>query len=646
MALASFRGACSLLRAEWPPCAIGNSRTVTTGLNLRTMDTISSSSTAFSGRCILASAAVEPARVRSAVSVSRLAPRIAGDRQSGASIFGRLRLVNGSTGLSTAELAPQDLLKLWQERGEALFNLVTGEFLIAVWDVDQGRALVAVDRFSTFPLYWSTRDGLLGFSSCAADAAELAGRAWTMDWQSVFAYTYFHMIPAPMSIYEDVQRLDMGEALRIQNGKVEPFRYWTPVFDEHRSFDFATERAAFLAALHDGVAECTEGHSRDEIGCFLSGGTDSSTIAGLVTRHYQAPAKTFSIGFDVGGYDESMYSRLAAKHFGTEHTEYYLTAGDVLAGVEQIATQYEQPFGNSSAVPTYFCAGIARDKGVTRMLGGDGGDELYGGNERYAKQAVFALYQRAPSPLRELMLEPLLFRGLENVDTKLLAKARSYIEQANEPLPDRLQSRYNLLNFLGTGRIFTDAMLERVAASQPLALEREVWARGRATVEPMSQLNHLLAWDFKFTLADSDLPKVTRMCHAAGVEVAFPMLTHALVEHSLKLDPRQKLKGRRLRHFFKESLRGFLPDEIIEKKKQGFGVPFGDWLLTHDKLRAKAEEALRSLAGRGVIRPEFLNELLAQLKSGHAGYYGTMVWILTVLELWIRASPLADERIR
>lgn len=578
--------------------------------------------------------------------------QVARQGEAGAMVFGRLRFADQLPGRQPTDAAAE-LLARWREQGDAVLDALAGEWLVALWDghggaqgSGPGRALIAVDRFSTFPLFWADQGDSLGFGARPADAAQAANLSLQADWQSVFAYTYFHMIPAPMSIYAGVRRLDLGEALRIENGKAEPFRYWSPVFDERRPFDFATEREAFLAALRDGVTECTTGLGRDQIGCFLSGGTDSSTIAGLVTRHYQAPARTFSIGFDVGGYDESMYSRLAAKHFGTEHTEYYLTADDVLAGVEQIATQYEQPFGNSSAVPTYFCAGIARDKGVARMLGGDGGDELYGGNERYAKQAVFALYQRVPAPLRESLLEPLLFRGLKNVDMKLLAKARSYIEQASEPLPDRLQSRYNLLNFLGAGRIFTDAMLERVTVGQPLALAREVWARGRATAEPMSQLNHLLAWDFKFTLADSDLPKVTRMCHAAGVEVAFPMLTRALVEHSLKLDPRQKLKGRRLRHFFKESLRGFLPDEIIEKKKQGFGVPFGDWLLRHDKLRAKADDALRSLADRGVIRPEFLNELLAQLKSGHAGYYGTMVWILTVLELWLRASPLADERIR
>jgi len=563
----------------------------------------------------------------------------------GALVYGRLRFTDAPLVEPLREPA-QALLEAWQRRGDEVLDSITGEFLVALWDADRQRALLAVDRFSTYPLFFSEQPGRIGFGARPFDAAARAGVAAEIDWQAVFAYAYFHMIPAPYSICRGVRRLDLGEALRVERGSAGLWRWWQPVFDEHRRFEFEREKGEFLEALAQGVAECTSEHARESIGCFLSGGTDSSTIAGLVTRQYDAPARTFSIGFDVGGYDESHYSRLAARHFGTDHTEYYLTPDDVSRGVETVAAHYEQPFGNSSAVPTFFCASLAREAGITRMLGGDGGDELYGGNERYAKQAVFALYERMPGAMRSALLEPLLFGAMRGIDAKYVAKARSYVEQAKEPLPDRLQARYNLLNRLGAARVFTDAFLSDVRIDEPLALEREVWHRARATREPMSQVDQLLAWDFKFTLADSDLPKVTRMCQAAGVEVCFPMLTHALVEHSLHLAPEQKLKGRRLRHFFRESLRGFLPDEIIDKKKHGFGLPFGDWLLTHERLRSVADDALRSLAARGVLRGEFLDALLAHVRSGHAGYYGTMVWVLMILELWLRASPMADERVR
>lgn len=588
-----------------------------------------------SGRVDLAAYPAHPASARSLVQQ--------GGR--GALVFGRLRFSDSPAGEPLPEPA-QALLEAWQRRGEEVLDSITGEFLVALWDADRQRALLAVDRFSTYPLFFSEQPGRIGFGARPADAAARADVASEVDWQAAFAYAYFHMIPAPYSICRRVRRLDLGEALRVERGSAAVLRWWQPVFDEHRRFDFEREKGEFLEALAQGVAECTSGHSRESIGCFLSGGTDSSTIAGLVTKQYGAPARTFSIGFDVGGYDESHYSRLAARHFGTDHTEYYLTPDDVSRGVETVATQYEQPFGNSSAVPTFFCASLAREAGVTRMLGGDGGDELYGGNERYAKQAVFSLYDRMPGAMRSALLEPLLLGAMRSIDAKYVAKARSYVEQAKEPLPDRLQARYNLLNRLGATRVFTDAFLADVRVDEPLALEREVWQRARATAEPMSQIDKLLAWDFKFTLADSDLPKVTRMCQAAGVEVCFPMLTHKLVEHSLSLAPEQKLKGRRLRHFFRESLRGFLPDEIIDKKKHGFGLPFGDWLLTHDRLRSVADDALRSLAARGILRGEFLDTLLAHVRSGHAGYYGTMVWVLMILELWLRASPMADERVR
>jgi asparagine synthase (glutamine-hydrolysing) len=597
----------------------------------------------FAGSCTLAMADVT-------VAVSddprrRLAlARVVQDADGGALLFGRVRAI-ASAGADDREWSPRELLARWRERGDALLEQITGEFLVALWDRRRARALLAVDRFSTFPLYWSARDGRVGFSARPDHAAALSGVAIECDWQAAYAYVYFHMIPAPLSIYRGVGRLDHGEALRIADGRAETFRYWRPRFDETRPFDFAREREAFLEALRVGVAESTEGLDREDVGCFLSGGTDSSTLAGLVGRQYGAPARTFSIGFAESGYDESAYSRLAARHFGTSHTEYFVTASDVRDGISVVATQFEQPFGNSSALPAYFCAKLAAEAGVARMLGGDGGDELYGGNERYAKQQVFALYDWLPQALRTRLVEPLLLGPLARADGGIVAKARSYVEQAREPLPDRLQRRYNLLNRLGASNVFTGAMLAQVDGDAPLALEREVWARATGVNGALGQVNRLLAWDFKFTLADNDLPKVTRTCLAAGVEVAFPMLTDGLLRHSLQLRPQQKLKGRRLRHFFKESLRGFLPDAIITKEKHGFGLPFGAWLLQRDDLRATASECLASLAARGVLAQDFERRINAELESGHAGYYGTMVWVLTMLELWLRASPLADARV-
>lgn len=548
---------------------------------------------------------------------------------------GRFRLTDAALDAVARERGPgAALAEGWRRHGAELLARVSGEYLLAVWCRKERRGLVAVDRFSTFSLFTGEHDGRLAFATRPRRVCELLDRSAELDAAAIHAYVWFHMIPAPMSIYRGVRRLDVGEGVFIANGGSERRRHWTPHFIEDHPFDFEREKAAFLAALRQGVAESIDGIPREKLGCFLSGGTDSSTIAGLVTEAYGAPARTFSIGFDVAGYDESHFARLAAQRFGTEHTEYHLTPEDAARGIDILARTYEQPFGNSSAVPAHFCAQLAREAGIERMLSGDGGDELYGGNERYATQWLFSLYEYLPALLRTGLMEPVLLGPLKNVDLWLIRKARGYVEQARVPLPERIGSKYNLLNRFGPHNVFTEELLAGAAGYDPLATERDVWNASDAG----TQLNRFLAWDFKFTLGDNDLVKVTRMCHAAGVEVSFPMLGDALVDHSLQLQPDQKLHRRKLRYFFKQALRGFLPDEILDKQKHGFGMPFGEWLLAQPELARRSTGALEALADRQVIRRSFLDELNTALRGDSPGYYGPMVWVLMMLELWLEAS--------
>ena len=552
--------------------------------------------------------------------------------------FGRVRLDDAE--LPATQAGVTALAAAWRRHGGELPAHLEGEFLLALASGASGEWLAAVDRFSTLRLYFATSRGQAAFGTVPIAVAKALGLTPEVDPQAVLAYAYFHVIPAPLSIVTGVRRLDHGEALAGDGqGAWTARRYWLPAFHEDRPFDFTAERERFLGALRAGVGECVEGLDADEVGCFLSGGTDSSTIAGLVTERFGSGARTFSIGFGVSGYDETRYSRIATEHFKTRHTEYYLTPADVEQALPVVAADYEQPFGNASAAPTYFCARIAARAGVRRMLGGDGGDELYGGNERYAKQWVFSIWGEVPASVRQDVIEPLLFGPLRGVEAGLVGKARSYVAQTRVPLPDRLQGNYNLLDRFGRSSVFTDAFLARAAPFEPTAFAREVWGR----CDARSQINRLLAYDFKFTLADSDLPKVTRMCEAAGTEVSFPMLTRGVTEHSLALAPDQKLRRTQLRYFFKNALRGFLPEEILRKEKHGFGMPFGAWVVAQPGLQALADDALAGLVERGYIRSEFIGQLRAAMESGHAGYYGTMAWILAVLELWLR-EHMPDAR--
>ncbi len=512
----------------------------------------------------------------------------------------------------------------WASHGEAALNGMHGRFCVVMVATDGSRALLASDRFATWPVCYRADAHGLAFAD-RADRVPATQR--TISTQAIFEYLFFHAIPAPLTIFDGIARLPGGHLLHWQNGQASCRPWWTPRFAEPGAADFATARERFLQIIDDGVRREADGH---QVGAFLSGGTDSSTVAGMLGRALDAPARCYSIGFDASGYDEMEYARIAARHFGVDHREYYVTPDDLLDGIPRVATHYDQPFGNSSAVPAWICASRAREDGIDKLLAGDGGDELFGGNTRYAKQRVFGVYDGIPAALRRGVLEPLF--ALPGVGrAPLLKKGASYIEQARVPMPDRLQM-YNMLLRLGMDTVFEASFLATVDRDAPLRDQRAVWQAAEAE----TLINRMLAYDWKYTLADNDLPKVIGSTQLAGIDVGFPLLSDELVDFSTSLPPQWKLKGLTLRWFFKEALRGFLPDAIITKKKHGFGLPFGVWACQHDGLGKLAADALGSLRGRGIVRPAFLDDLLAIHLPAHPGYYGEMVWILMMLEFWLR----------
>jgi asparagine synthase (glutamine-hydrolysing) len=366
------------------------------------------------------------------------------------------------------------------------------------------------------------------------------------------------------------------------------------------------------------------------VGAFLSGGTDSTTVTGLLTQLRGHPVRTFSIGFSAEGFDEMAYARIAARHFGTQAHEYYVTPRDVAEALPLIAQAYDEPFGNASAVPAYFCARLARESGVGILLAGDGGDEIFGGNARYAKQKIFEHYSVLPAWVRAAF-EPILLNAPGAGLLTPLHKLQSYVRQARIPLPDRLET-YNFLHRSPLEAILDPDFLREIDPEHPLELLREVYRRTDSD-DPVDCMMHL---DLKAVLADSDLRKVSRMCEVAGVEVCFPLLADELVEFSGEVPAALKVKGTRLRFFFKHALRDFLPPEVLSKSKHGFGLPFGLWLASDDNLEELARATLRRLESRGIVRPAYIAELWQHHAEFHASYFGVMIWILVQLELWLQ----------
>ncbi|WP_326539119.1 asparagine synthetase B family protein [Pseudorhodoferax sp.] len=503
---------------------------------------------------------------------------------------------------------------------------VSGDFAIGLRTGD-GRVFLAVDRFGMRSLcYRQVGDQLL----FAERADALADAGSDIDRQAVYDYLFFHVIPSPHTIYRDVRRVPPGHYVLFEQGRLVVAPYWVARFDEPRDGSFGPLREEFLATVERAVRTQAEGHAPERVGCFLSGGTDSSTVAGMACKVLDRAVPTYSIGFDAQGYDEMEYARMAARHFKTDHHELYVTPADLVRDIPLVAGSYDQPFGNSSALPAYHCARMAKQDGIDKLLAGDGGDELFGGNTRYAKQRVFGWYDGVPQGLRRGLLEPLF--GLPGVDKiPLVKKGASYIEQARVPLPDRTEM-YNLLRRLGTSTVLTPDFVRQVDEQEPLRSQRTVWQAAQAD----ALINRMLAFDWRYTLAENDLPKVCGTTRLAQVEVGFPLLDQQLLDFSMRLPPEYKLKGLKLRWFFKEALRGFLPDGILTKKKHGFGLPFGVWACQDPALRALMQQTLASLQQRNIVQPAFLRSLVDELLPAHPGYYGELVWILMMLEQWLQ----------
>jgi asparagine synthase (glutamine-hydrolysing) len=540
-------------------------------------------------------------------------------------VWGRPRAGTSGIGALAAPATAEQIMERLSTASTSALSELKGGFGVLFVDVRSHRIILAVDRFSIETVCYGIENGQLCFSD-RADAVPLKTR--TVSSQSIHDFLYFHCVPAPATIFREVSRMEHGSHLCLDRGELRRASHWLPRFEENRDVPLAELCHQFRGLLRNLVAMVAGGN--DKLGCFLSGGTDSSTVAGMLCATTGDRARTYSIGFDAPGYDEMVYARLTARHFDTDHHEYYVTADDVVHGINDASAFFDQPFGNSSVVPAHFCARIARADGVTRLLAGDGGDELFGGNIRYRLQQFLDLYHRIPVSLRERLIEPTLTGKLGRTSIPGLKHAAGYVRNSRIPMPDRMES-FNLLSRIGAARILDPSLLESVDQGGPLRAQRLTYGTARAD----STINRMLYYDWKYTLADTDLPKVRGATGLAGVTAGYPLLADEIVDFSLRLPSDYKVRNFKLRWFFKEALRGFLPDATLKKKKHGFGLPFGLWATRHAGLRDLAGDSLADLEHRGILHAGIRDDLMGQLLSAHPGYYGELIWILMMLEQWL-----------
>ncbi len=527
----------------------------------------------------------------------------------------------------------EEIFAAYRARGSSFVSELSGTFRLILLDQESNEILVATDRLGILPVvYLALPDGTVAFASDSQLLLALTGVPTALDQTAIYDYLFFHQVPSPRSIFRDVSRMLPGHSCRVIKGELAMTQYWRPAFRSGEQGTRPPREAELLPTLEKAISATAPD---DRTACFLSGGLDSSTVAGVLAKIGVGKAHAFSIGFSEPGYDEMEYARLAARHFGLELHEYYVTPQDVAEALPMISATYDEPFGNSSAVPAYFCASKAREAGYDRLLAGDGGDELFAGNARYAKQKLFQQFFRLPAFVRERLLSETVLGTYLFRRTWPFRKIARYAEQARQPLPDRLESA-NPLHYFKDHEIFAHDFLASIDLQEPYRLMRDWYARADSD----HYLNRMLWLDWKFTLTDNDLRKVNVMCRKAGTSVSYPMLDEAMIDLSVRIPPSAKLRHFKLRSWYKSAVRGFLPDEILSKKKHGFGLPFGEWLRKPGPMQDMAEESLRRAAQLGIFNEGFIAELRRRHQDVHASHYGTLVWVVIMLEQWLGSRKI------
>ena len=511
------------------------------------------------------------------------------------------------------------IVHLYEERGDDCVHALRGMFAFAIWDERRQRLMLARDRIGIKPLYYGTVAGRFIFASELKAVLQLPEVERRLNWQAVAHLLAYATTPSNESIVEGIRKLEPGHRLWLEPDK-EPVveRYWELRFlpDPQRSEEDTIEelRAKFRESVRYHLV------SDVPVGAFLSGGIDSSAVVASMAMMATGRIKTFSIGFREQEFNELPYARLVAKRFGTDHHELVLEP-DILDLLDHFAWDLDEPFGDASAIPTYMVSRLASQQ-VKVVLSGDGGDELFGGYDSYVTEGRDRWARFLPATIRTLLAG---VSGLLPED----ARGKQFLEYLSKPDGERYLFANTLFRSGHQRELLTGEAREQVAAAQPERprLDRFLGWKGH-------WLSALQDHDFRYYLPLDILTKVDRMSMAHSLEARVPLLDHSFVEFAATIPADWKWHQGRTKHIFIKSLRGLLPDEILDRSKKGFGVPLNRWF--RGPLRPLVRELLLSdsCRKRGIFNEAYLNRLITRQEQGRSLDFH--MWTLMSFELWCR----------
>lgn len=521
------------------------------------------------------------------------------------------------------------ILALYERYGEAFVQHLDGMFALALWDGRREKLLLARDRAGKKPLYYFKGERFFVFASEIKALLALTAVPGKPDEGALALYLTFGYVPTPDTIYQGIRKLEPATLMVLdRNGLAHSRPYWRYPTGEVGNAPESVGPAAvkLRGLLTDAVRRRMVADV--PLGAFLSGGIDSSIVVGLMSGLSREPVRTFSIGFEGDpAYDESAYARLVAEKFRTHHTEFRVRPRAVEL-LEKIIWHYDEPFGDSSAIPTYIVSQLTREH-VTVALSGDGGDEVFGGYERFAaalwtEQLPRSLFEAGRLLTRLLPAPP--------HPKSRRRRIKRFFEKAGLPLPDR---------YLEWNSFFTRGELASLRVSCEGSRISDPFREYLESDPSASLLQRILHLNFRTYLLDDLLVKTDRMSMAHGLEVRCPFLDTGVVEWAARLPDRLKIRGTRLKYILREAFREFLPRQILRRRKMGFGVPLGQWMredlrdFSHDLLLGPSARTSVIMDRQGIRR--FLDEHAARVDD-----HGQKIWAVLCLEVWLRSLAASE----
>jgi len=523
----------------------------------------------------------------------------------------------------------ETILHLYEEEGTDCLKKLRGMFAFAIYDEKNGRLFLARDRVGKKPLVYAVKDTSLIFASEIKAILLDPAIQREVDVTVLHHYLTYEYCPSPLSIFKGINKLPPAHFLIWEQGKVRIERYWDLRYREKLTLSSEEEYGERFKELFEESVRIRL-MSDVPLGAFLSGGIDSSATVAFMSTLTSRPVKTFSIGFEEEEYNELPYARIAAERFKTDHHE-FMVKPDAVEILPKLVYYYNEPFADSSAIPTYYVSKLTR-KHVTVALNGDGGDESFAGYERYIADRLAGYYQMVPALLREKIIRRIV-EALPHAENRrnFFRRLKRFVRGISEQ-PERRYVRWICF--------FDNEMKDDIYSNEFRELNKgtdsvDLIVRWYGKADGKSFLDRTLFVDVMSYLPEDLLVKVDIASMANSLEARSPFLDHKLMEFAASLPSSLKLNGIVTKYLLKESLRGILPEEILQRKKMGFGVPIDCWF--RGELKEMAFDTLLSPAAlqRGYFKKESIERLLNEhitLRADHS----YRIWALLFLELWHR----------